>query len=433
MLEDDGPPRTRLQLLRTPVGALATGKVLSTIAVWTTNIAGAILVYELTGSSVAVALVSVAQFTPQLLLVPWSGARADRGDRLLQVMVGMGITGFGSMLLLIWSLTIGFTTPAHALVIVAAAGLVGTGFSISGPATSALLPALVRSSELADALALSALPIVFARSIGPAVGASLYLSSGATTTFGLAVLLHAGFLTVLIQLRRRIAVIPRRTSANADGRIRAGFTYLRRSPRTMLLILGVGVIGVGVDPVTTLTPALADALGADSSFVGTLASSFGIGAGVGFIMLSRVRLAVGISRLGGIGLALMGAGTALAGLAPLPALGATGTFVSGLGMTFALNSFTTLIQAEIPDELRGRVMAIWSMAFLGSRPLTAIATGALTDASGVRGALLASAAVILIGAWATRGSRLMSRPMSLDDDTPIDRREAEPEPSSGGS
>ena len=417
-MDEDGPPRTRWQLLRTPVGALTAGKVLSTVAVWTTNIAGAILVFDLTGSAFFVGLVSVAQFTPQLVLTPLTGARADSGDRFLQVIIGTAITALGSVLLTFWAVTIGFTGQRDALVMVAAAGLVGTGFAVAGPATSALLPALVRRSELADALALSSLPIVIARSIGPAVGAGLYLSLGPIITFGLAGVLHVGFLALLFQLRRRVRLLLRSRPAGNDGRIRAGFTYLRRSPRTVLQILGVGIIGVGVDPVTTLTPALAAALGASSSFVGALASSFGMGTAIGFTALSHVRLAVGITRLGAIGLALMGAGTMLAGIAPSPIVAVVGIAIAGAGMSFSLNAFTTLVQADVPDALRGRVMALWSMAFLGSRPVTALVTGSLTDTVGVRPALMVTGVAILIGAWLTRGSRMLARPVSTAEDEP---------------
>jgi MFS family permease len=415
MIQDDAPARTRRELLFTPVGALATGKVLSTLAVWTTNIAGAILVFQLTGSALIVGLVSVAQFTPQLLLTPFSGARADRSDRFLQVMLGTSVTALGSLLLTVWALTIGFTVERDAFLIVLAAGLVGLGFSIAGPAQSALLPALVRRSELADALALSSLPIVVARSIGPAVGATLFLTAGALVTFAVSVLLHVGFLVLLVVLRARVILAPREQRAGADRRVRAGIAYLRRSPRTLLQILGVGIIGVAVDPITTLTPSLADALDMPSSFVGTLASSFGLGAAVGFLVLSRVRLRVGIMRLGSIGLAVMGVGMLLAAVAPLPWIAVAGVAGAGAGMTFSLNAFTTLVQSDVPDALRGRVMALWSMAFLGSRPLTALTTGSLTDAVGVRAALVLSASVVLVGAWATRGARMLTRPVGAED------------------
>ena len=414
-MDDDAPARTRRELMLTPVGAISAGKILSTLAVWTTNIAGAILVFQLTGSALVVGLVSVLQFTPQLLLTPLAGARADRTDRFRQIVVGTVVTAMGSVLLVTWGLTIGFTVERDAYVVVLAAGLVGTGFAIAGPAQSAILPALVRPSELADALALSTLPIVIARSIGPAFGATLYLTSGATATFAVSVLLNISFLVVLLGLRGRIRLARDADAEATDSRVRAGIAYLRRSPRTVLQILGVGAIGVAVDPVTTLTPSLTEVLGAPSGFVGTLASTFGIGAGVGYVVLSRVRLRVGLMRLGSIGLALMGFGTLIAALTPLPSLAVVGIATSGAGMTFALNSFTTLVQTDVPDALRGRVMALWAVAFLGPRPVTALVTGALTDVAGVRVALALTAGTVLAGAYATRGSRMERRPARTED------------------
>lgn len=414
-MDDEGPARTRRQLMLAPVGALTAGKILSTIAVWTTNIAGAILVFELTGSALIVGLVSVLQFTPQLLLTPFSGAQADRRDRFGQLIAGTSVTFLGTSLLVVWAFALGFTTERDAYVVVLAAGIVGTGFSIGGPALSSLLPTLVRRSELADALALSSLPIIVARSLGPAFGATLYLTAGATVTFTVAVLLHAAFVVVLVVLRARVHLARREQSTGADRRVRAGIAYLRRSPRTLVQIIGVGIIGVAVDPVTTLTPSLAAELGAPSGFVGTLASAFGLGAAVGFVMLSRVRLRIGLMRLGAVGLTVMGAGMLLVAVAPLPSLAVAGIATSGVGMTFSLNAFTTLVQADVPDALRGRVMALWAMAFLGSRPVTALLTGTLTDLVGVRVAFALSAAVVLLGATATRATRMERLPVGTED------------------
>ena len=430
MHEPERPPRSRAQLLwRSPVGALALGKIFSTLAVWTTNIAAAILVYDLTGSALLVGLVSAAQFLPQLVLTPFSGALADRSDRLLQVIVGTAVTAMGSVLLVTWGLTIGFTRTADAGAAIAAAGLVGTGFSIAGPATSSLLPSLVRRNELADAIALSSLPIIIARAIGPAIGALSFLTFGATATFALASLLHLGFIATLLVLRYRVS-LPERAAQTGDRRIRAGLAYLRSSPRTILTLIGVGTIGIGVDPVTTLMPALAAALTQPSQFVGSLASSFGVGATIGFLVLSRVRLEVGIDRLGSIGLAMMGGGLAVAAVSGIPRLTLLAVAVSGGGMTFSLNSFTTLVQTQVPDALRGRVMALWAMAFLGTRPLTSTTTGWITDLTSVRVALATSATLVLIGAFATRGSRLAAARVASgapDPDATPDVQHEEPD------
>ena len=406
--------RTRAGLLRDPaVGPLITGRTLSTLAVWFTNIAAAILVYELTRSASAVALITTAQFAPQLLVVPLTGARADRADRARQMLAGTLVTASGSALLVTWSLTVGLTRASDAVVVGAAAALTGIGFAIGGPASQSLIPALVRPDELADALALTSLPIMVARATGPAVGAILYVRVGATATFGVSLALHLVMVTVLIAIRRRLAV--ERTAQVGDGRARAALQYVLDHRRAGLALVGVGMIGVGVDPVVTLAPPLADLLGGPSELVGRLASAFGVGTAVGYAVLSRVRRALGLERLGATGLRVMASGLLVAAAAPSAGASAVvvalaGLGLAGTGMPLALNAYTTVIQADLPDGLRGRVMALWSMAFIGSRPLAATLDGAVADAAGVRAALVVAALLVVGGAAAAGPRRLLEVP-----------------------
>jgi MFS family permease len=409
-----GRPRTRFGLMRDPaIGPLVVGRMLSTLAVWFTNIAAAILVYDLTRSASAVALVTTAQFAPQLLLVVPTGVRADRGDRARQMLIGTLVTTSGSALMVTWALTFGFSSPSDGAVVVTAAALTGIGFAIGGPASQSLMPALVRPAELADALALSTLPIIVARAAGPAVGALLFVGVGATATFGASLALHLGYVAILIAIRRRLAV--ERPAADGDPRARAALRYLVETPRAALSLLGLGVIGLGVDPVVTLGPPLADLLGDAGALVGALATAFGLGSAVGYAALSRVRVASGLDALGALGLRMMAVGIGLTAVAPsldglavplaIP-LAVLGFGVAGVGMPLALNAFTTIVQADLPDELRGRVMAVWSMAFIGSRPLAATLDGAVADAAGVQVALVVAAALILVGAAAAGPRRL---------------------------
>lgn len=403
-------PRSRLGLLRDPVvGPLVVGRTLSTLAVWFTNVAAAILVYDLTRSATAVALITTAQFAPQLLLVPLTGVRADRADRARQMLLGALITGSGAALLVVRAVTGGFATPRDAAVVGVAAVLTGTGFAVGGPASQSLLPALVRPSELADALALASLPIIVARAAGPAAGALLYVRTGALATFATSAALHAVFVAVLVGIRGRLAVD--RDGGGDDLRLRAAVRYLVDHPRAGLALIGVGVIGVGVDPVVTLTPPLADLLGGPGELVGTLASAFGLGTAVGYLALPRVRTLVGLDRLGALGLRVMAAGLAVAAAAasagPLAtAVALAGLGLAGTGMPLALNAYTTVIQADLPDGLRGRVMALWSMAFIGSRPLAATLDGAVADAVGVRAAIVTATLLVLLGAGVAGPRRL---------------------------
>ena len=402
--EEDSPAaRRNFALLRDRTfGPYFFGKLLSTIGVWIHNIAAAILVWELTRSTLLVGAVSVGQFLPQFFLAPWSGAKADRGDRRKQLIFGRMITVLGSGGLAVWIAVFGVAGTSGAVAVITAATIVGIGFALGAPAMNALLPALVRPKELASAISLGALPMTVARSAGPALGAILIATVGPSATFAVAAALGLVFTLIIAMIHIRDVARP----TSSDTSIRAGWRYLRADAGMSALMLGVVTIGIGADPVITLTPAVADQLGQPSSFVGTLASAFGIGAAIGFLGLSRMQVWVGLPRLAVTGLLGLGLGMAALALAPTPLTAVLAIGIGGLGMAFALTSLTTLIQQQVPEELRGRVMALWGIAFLGSRPIAAGVTGALTDATSVTLSLVIVAAVLLVGAFLVRPRRI---------------------------
>ncbi|GEM_PF-546581 len=403
--EDEGPPAARrnLALLRDRTfGPYFFGKLLSTIGVWIHNIAAAILVWELTRSTLLVGAVSVGQFLPQFFLAPWSGAMADRGDRRKQLIFGRVVTVIGSGGLAVWIAVFGVEGISGAVAVITAATIVGIGFALGAPAMNALLPALVRPEELPSAISLGALPMTIARSAGPALGALLIATAGPSATFAVAAALGLTFTIIIATIH--IRAVPR--PASSDTSVRAGWRYLRADASMSALMLGVVTIGIGADPVITLTPAVADQLGQPSSFIGTLASAFGIGAAIGFLALSRMQVWLGLPRLAVTGLLGLGFGMAMLAFAPTPLSAILAIGIGGLGMAFALASLTTLIQQQVPEELRGRVMALWGIAFLGSRPIAAGVTGALTDATSVILSLALVAAILFVGAYLVRPRRI---------------------------
>ncbi len=400
---EEPSPRGSFALLRDRTfGPFFAGKLLSTIGVWIHNIAAVIVVWDLTRSTLLVGAVSIGQFTPQLLLAPWSGARADRGDRRKQLLAGRIVTAAGSGGLALWVWLIGIEGTSGAAVVIAAATVVGIGFALGGPAMNALVPALVRPRELPGAIALGSFPMTVARSAGPAIGALLLYSAGPAAAFGVAALLNVLFTVIIASIS--IRDVPRRQSN--DGSVRAGWRYLRADAGMTALMLGVVTIGIGADPVITLTPAIADRLGQASSFVGTLASSFGVGAAAGFLMLSRARLLLGLPRLAVTGLGSLAIGMLALAITPTVTTAVLALAIAGVGMAFALTSLTTMIQQQVPEELRGRVMALWGVAFLGSRPLAAGVSGWITDQINVTVALIVVSAVLLVGAITVRPSRV---------------------------
>jgi MFS family permease len=403
--QHEEPPRSGWQLLfdRT-FGPYFAGKLLSTIGVWVHNIAAAIVVWELTRSAFLVGAVSVGQFLPQLILTPLSGAHADRGDRRRQIILGRFVTAAGSLGLVVWSAVVGLDGTVGAAAVIVAATVVGIGFAVGGPAMQALLPALVRPAELPTAIAVSSMPFTIARASGPAIGAVLVASVSPSVAFSLAAATNLLFAAIIWRLPIRHVERP----ASKDSRVRAGWRYVRSDAAMTALLLGVVTIGFGADPVITLTPSIAADLGAGSSLVGVLASAFGVGAGLAFVVLGRVRTWLGLPTLGTTGIATMAVGMATLAAAPTQAVAVGALLLAGAGMTFSLTSLTTLIQQQVPEDLRGRVMALWAVAFLGSRPIAAATSGSIADATSATVSLLLVVAILVVGAVVARPSRTVA-------------------------
>jgi len=383
-------------------GPFLVGRTVSTTAIWMHNILAAVLAYQITGSTVPVALVSVAQFAPQIVLAPLSGAMADRGNRRRQVVVGRWVSAAGSGGLAAYIALVGADNMSHVWPVVLSSGTVGIGFVIGGPAMNALIPAMVGPEEVASAVILSSVPSTLARAAGPAIGTAIALTAGPQVSFGIAAIGHVIFALVMIWIPISGAVRVRAT----DSSVRAGFRHLRVDASLILLLLGVAAVGAGADPSITLTPALSEQLHRHTDLVGLFASCFGIGAGLGFLLLPVVQRWASTSVIATLGLFQLGAGCLLLALPVTPALLAFLFAVVGIGMTFALTTLSAQIQSRVPEHLRGRIMALWSVAFLGSRPIIALINGTIADHVGVRVALLVTGAVVLATCWLCRPARI---------------------------
>ena len=397
--------RGSYRLMFDPVfGPFFWGKVLSSSGIWIHNIVAAVVAFELTGSALVVGLVSAVQFAPQLLFAPLSGKMADRGNAASQIVAGRFVTGLGSGGLAVWIWLAGGTDGLPgAAPVVAASLVVGIGFVVGGPAMQSIVPSLIRPGEMAAAMALNSVPMTVARAAGPALGAVVATQFGPASAFAVAASASIVYGLVVLALR-----LPGGSahSSDTDFSVRASLRHLRSDPPLVLLLAGIAAVGIGADPSLTLAPALAAKLGGGAGLVGWLASAFGAGAGVGFLIFAPLHRWLGIAPLSSGGLILMAAGLASLAASGIPALALVSFGVSGVGMTLAFTSITTQIQDRSPDALRGRIMALWFVGFLGSRPFAAGLNGFLADAVSVGAALVATAAIVTVVAVLCRPSRL---------------------------
>ncbi|MEH3141832.1 MAG: MFS transporter [Mycobacterium kyogaense] len=374
-------------------GALFWGKIFSVVAVWTHGIVAAIVIYDATRSALMVGMVGVAQFGPQLLLTPTSGKWADTGNPVRQILLGRVFCAMGSGLVAVWL----FATPsahgtAAAAAVLLGSLLVGFGFAVGGPAMQSIVPSLIRDGELSTAMALNSMPMTIGRILGPAAGAYLAAHLGPAYAFAASAGLHLVFAALLIVVRFP-APAPRR--AGADYRVRVAVRYVLGDRRLLLALIAVTVVGVASDSSITLTPSVADALGGGPRMVGMLSAVFGIGAAVGMALLAALRGRIAADLVSWLGLWGLAAGCAVLAVGGVAAVAVAGFALAGLGFGWAMTGLGTVVQEQAPEELRGRIMALWLVGFLGSRPLAAALLGGTADAVSVYAAF--GVAAVLCG------------------------------------
>lgn len=188
--------------------------------------------------------------------------------------------------------------------------------------------------------------------------------------------------------------------------MRAALTYVWRDRPLLLALIAVATVGVAADPSITLAPSLADSLGGDTRLVGTLSAVFGIGAAVGMAALALLRGRIASAQVSSIGLLGLGLGCAVLAGSVVPAVAFAGFALAGLGFGLALTGLSTVVQERAPQHLRGRIMALWLVGFLGSRPIAAALLGGTADLTNVQVAFALAAALTLAVTLVCRPSKL---------------------------
>src|SRR5438132_2914852 len=394
---DDGAaavgPAAALRLIASrDFGPYFAGNALSASGTWFQNLAASLLVYRLTHSPFLLGVLNVAQFAPVLLLAPWTGLAADRVDRRrLLLATQLGATALSAALAgLAW----GGLAPVW-VVILFAVGL-GVSSAYAAPTSGALIGQLVDRHDLPSAVALNSMTYNLARAIGPALAAVTVNTLGIPAAFAINSVSYLALVLGLLLVRAR----PQERIAREEARLLASLRFVWERPRLLALLLVITAVGFASDPVNTEAPAFAHAFGEVDTKAGYIIGLFGAGAVTaaftvaGRVAGSRTRLAVT--------LALLGSGIVGLSVTPWLSLGYVFLFVAGFGYLASNTSATTRLQLGVAESQRGRILALWSVAFLGLRPLASLLDGAIGGVFGVRAAgvclaipALAAAAVIL--------------------------------------
>lgn len=388
--------RSSLRLLaERRFGPYIFGNFTSALGNWFQNVAAGIVVFQITGSNTLVGTVSVLQFLATLVLSPWSGALADRLNRRKLLILAQCISASGAVGLAIWVGLEGVEGLPGVWPVLAATGIIGLGYAIGISAMNALIPALVDPVDLEDAIALNSSSFTLARAIGPALAGLVVAALGAAWAFGINAITFFPLIVVLVFLR------PRKVQrSDGDRSVRAGLAYVWRRKSMLWLVLATLSVGWAGDPVNTLAPAYADMFGRDETFVGLQVAAFGAGAALMSLLVGYVRARLGLEATTRVGMVVLAIGLSGFAAAPHEAVVLVSLFVAGVGFLLGVTTTNANMQHRLDEEMRGRVMALWSMAFLGSRPIAGIIDGSVADLISPRVGVVTAIVPLLVGWWA---------------------------------
>jgi MFS family permease len=385
------------------------GQLVSLIGTWMQQVAQAWLVLQLTGDPFWLGVVATAQFLPVMVLGLFAGVAADALPKrkvLLAAQVAMMILAFVLAALVI-------ADVVEVWMIVLLAFLLGIANSLDMPARQSFAVELVGRDHVGNAVALNSAMFNGARVVGPALAGLSIAAFGVAAAF---VLNGLSFVAVLIGLwlidEQELQVstrIDRPTSARAVvANLAEGLAYVRRTPVVLLAVTVVGVVATVGMNWNVLLPAFAQAdLGSDAAGFGFLMAASGIGS-----VLAALRLVMGgpprPTRLA-TGALILGVATVALAVSRIFPVSLGLMLLIGYGSILMAATGNTTIQLAVPDQLRGRVMSVYTTVFSASIPIGGIAFGAVASNFGTSvaigiGGILTGIVGLGAVAWGRRGA-----------------------------
>jgi len=369
-----------------------TAQLISVSGTWMQAVAQAWLVLHLTGSGVSLGIVVGLQFLPMLLLGPFGGLVADRANKRHLLFATQ--TG-GAVLALVLGILVVTHTVVLWQVYLLAFGL-GVVNLFDNPARQTFMIEMVGRDDLPNAVSLNAAVMNATRVVGPAIGGIII------TVFGLGICFFvnaASYVAVIVGLAMmRVSELHRTEPvARARGQVRDGFRYVWRTPALRNVLLAVALIGIFAYNFTVTLALLAKVtFGGGAGAYAGLTACMGAGAVVGGLVAAHRSRPT--PRLLQVLALVFGALLAAVALAPtLLVADVLIVFMGAASIGFIATANATL-QLTADPAMRGRVMALYAMAFLGTTPIGAPLVGAIAQATNPRIALLAGAVATLVAA-----------------------------------
>jgi MFS family permease len=380
------------------------GQIVSVTGTWMQSVATAWLVLKLTGSSVALGIQLALNFGPILVLGAWAGLLADRRDK--RVILIATQSAFALQALALWVLV--FAGAAQLWMVYALSLYAGVVTAIDNPARQSFYAEMVGHKELTNAVSLNSAVMTGTRIVGPALAGVLIATVGLAPSFLFNGISYVAVIAALVAMRadelyREVVLVRGR------GQLREGLAYVRRTPGLLLPLTWMAVIFTFSFNFSVLFPVLATRVfDGDAGMYATMLSVIGVGSLLGALAMARQqepnprRLAVAAVAFGAASVLASAAPTLWSELVILVPMGI-------VSMVFMITGNSTL-QLSSRADMRGRVMALYGIVFLGGSPIGAPVAGSVADRFGPRtgvalGGFIA-VATGLVGLWMLSRRRL---------------------------
>jgi len=365
------------------------GLTASNIGTWAQFTAVAIIVDRLTGTTTSIGILSALQFGPMLVLGAWAGAVADRVDRRRMTIITQSLLALQAVALAVLDLTGNITIEwIYALTFV-----LGVISALDNPARRGFVTELVPEDQITNAVSLNTAVMTGSRIFGPAITATLVTTTSTSVLFTINAVSFIAIIASLALIDRSRLYPPPRLPKGGTP-VRDGLRYVRETPimlATFVVFVLVSTFGLNYN---VSLPRMAAEVWDDERWYGWMLAAISLGSMLGALATAG-RQHVSIRWMAGTGFLLGASGIALAWSAN-PWLALLISIPVGLGGAGFVASMNAVTQQECPPVMRGRIMALTAVAFLGSYPIGGPITGIIGDEISVQWSLCYGAIITMI-------------------------------------
>lgn len=356
-----------------------TGACLSSIGTWMQKLAQSWLVLQLSGSPFWLGMDSFLGEIPIFLLAMFAGVAADRFDRR-RLLISSQFVQMTCAFILALLFAFGQAQVWHILTL---SFVVGTAQAFGAPAYQSLIPSLVPREHLSNAIAMNSIQFNLARVIGPVIGGLALTNLGAAWCFGMngvsyiAVIISLSFITV--------SFLPAPSKETVMESMKGGIAFIREKPEMLPLIwVAFFCTFLGIPLIVFLPVFAKDVFGGTASTYTILLSVEAAGAITGALAVAARGKRAGLGRDAILGLIALGVFEAAFAWSRGLTMGLIFLFFAGMALIACFAMLSSLVQLVATDEMRGRVMSIYNVAFRGGMPIGSLITGALIPLYGVQ-------------------------------------------------